>query len=254
MTWETFPCCCNSPSCLCGNLYTTMIAKWTGSVTFRPLQCKEYWKKWVSNPLSLCGSTARLVLPQTTTFSIPSIAVPGLTGSGTLCFSRACVQRQSQVNRYFASFEPFPGSPEYFDPEFRCLYDQLDTVYGPYQLAFNHSIVVYGPGASTPFFPASPKWRAKLSIGSVDLWWISTGPDFSCLPQDFVLDPSMQYFDVNVCHSPCNQDGCPFGTQDFSCVIVNPPPPPFSFPGGGGAAGSPFAHEVEIDPGVLRIY
>lgn len=249
MTWETFPCCCNRPSCVCKDLYTTMIVKWTGSVTFRPLQCKEYYKKWVSDPLSLCGSPNRIVLPETTTFTIPSIAVPGLAGFS--CSSRACVQRQSQANRYFASFVPFAGSPEYLDPEVRCSYDTLDTIFGPYQLQFNHAIVVYGPETNPTFGSPIPKWRAWLQIGSVDLWWISTGPDFSCLPQDFVLDPSRPYPDVNACHSPCNQNSCPPNTQEFTCRVANPPPPPFSFPG--GDPGSPFAHEVEIDPGVLKI-
>ena len=245
MTWETFPCCCNRPSCLCRDLYTTMTAKWTGSVTFRPLECREYWRRWANDPASLCGNTARLVLPSIETFGMDSIIVPQLSSIG--CSSTACRTYTRTVQRYFASFVPFPGSPEYFDPQFRCQYDTLDSPQSPYQLQFNHSILVRGPQTNPSSGSPIPKWEVQLRIGSVSLWFVSTGPDFSCLPQEFEWDPTRGNYDPNACHGPCTGDGCPQGSQNFSCVILNPPP--FGFPG--GSAGSPLAHEITVDIGRL---
>ena len=114
MTWETFSCCCNQAPCICAGVYSSITVKWTGKVIFSPLPCREYWRRWVSNPSSGCGLPSRLSLVGPTTYEIPSIVVPGLNVSS--CLSYACVNRQSAMNRHFASFTPFPGSPEYFDP------------------------------------------------------------------------------------------------------------------------------------------
>jgi hypothetical protein len=251
MTWETFSCCCNQAPCICAGVYSSITVKWTGKVIFSPLPCREYWRRWVSNPSSGCGLPSRLSLVGPTTYEIPSIVVPGLNVSS--CLSYACVNRQSAMNRHFASFTPFPGSPEYFDPIARCQYDQLDNVFGPYQLAYRHQVTVFGPNTNPGSgLPPSPKWRVRIQIGSVVLNYVSTGSDYSCDPGIFAIDPSIPSPNPDDCHSPCIVSGACQTQGGLDCVILNPPPPPSSYPGGGGA-GSTYSHAIEVIPGTVQV-
>lgn len=252
MTSEVFPCCCGpSVPCICAPRYTSILVKWTGSVTFKPLPCREYYRRYFNGDDG-CGFPSRLVLPSQTTYTIPSIVVPGL--NAFTCSSFACVQRQSQVNRYFASFIPPIGSSEFYDPVARCQYDQLDTIFGPYQLFYRHQVTVFGPNTAPQFGqPPIPQWRVRVQIGTIILNFISNGDQFSCLPTDFRLDPSQQIPDLTKCHGPCLTDGACFGQNLDDCTILNPPPPPSTWPGN-GLPGVTTGHEVvDIDIGSIQL-
>lgn len=244
MTWETFPCCCQAQPCVCAGVYSSIVVKWTGSVTFVPLDCREYWRRWANDPATGCGQSARLTLQSSTVFSIPSVVVPGLNPS--TCSSFACVDRTLPMNRFYQSFEPPFGSPEYYDPVYRCQFDQLDSVFGPYSMRMRHSVFVTGPRSST----SDPFWRVRISIGSIRLGFRSISPDYSCRPDGFELDPDAPLPDTQSCQGPCSS----VSTICLpSCEILNPPPFPFSYPGAGGQPGSTLSHGFTIDPGSVRI-
>jgi len=186
-----------------------------------------------------------MVLRQPQSFGIGSIVIPGL--SAFSCSSYGCITREVSMDRYFQSFEPFPGSPEYYDPAFRCQYDQLDNIFGPYLVRMKHSVQVFGP--KTDQFGSIAYWRAWVTIGSVTVRFRSVTEDFSCRPDRFVLDPDYPLPDRRYCHGPCGA----MAECAPACEILNPPIPPFTFPGGGGSAGSTLAHDYEVDPGELLI-
>lgn len=245
MTWETFPCCCAPQPCVCAGVYTSLTVKWTGSVRFIPLECREYWRRWV-NGESTCGFNARLVLQQPQSFGIGTIVVPGL--NAFTCLSYGCITRDVVFDRYFQSFEPYPGSPEYYDPAFRCQYDQLDNIFGPYLTRMRHSVAVFGPQNGQ--FGSIGYWRVWITIGSVNVRFRSVEDNFSCSPQQFILDPDYPLPDRRYCHGPCGVSVQQCGT---ACEILNPPIPPFTYPGGGGSAGSTLAHDYELDVGSLQV-
>ena len=249
MTWETFSCCCVQQPCNCAGVYSSITIKWTGDVTFKALPCREYWRRWVSDPFSNCGFSSRIVLSNTTTFTIPSIVVPGLNASS--CSSYGCVQRQSQVDRYFSSFSPSPGTPEYLDPNYRCQFDTLDTISGPYQFAYRHQVRVFGPNQIPPFNqPPIPYWRVRIQIGTVALQFISDTPSYSCTPGQFILDPSFPMPDPDACHGPCITDGPCVTLPGPECSILNPPPSGV-YPG--GFVGSVLAHSIHVNVGKVEV-
>ena len=246
MTWETFPCCCQTQPCPCAGIYSSIVVKWTGSIRYVPLPCKEYWKLWAQDPATGCGFESRIVFPQETTVVTQAFVLPGLNSFS--CLSTGVQYETVTMSRFYQSFVPFPGSPDYYDPNFRCQYDTLDNVFGPYQLRFPKFIAVNGP-ENDPISGVQSRWKVTLSIGSIALRFRSV-EQWTCNPDAFEVDPDYPLPNLDYCHGPCS------GAANIGgdgCSILNPPPPPFSYPGAQGLAGNTLGHRVELNIGTIQL-
>lgn len=247
MTAEVLSCCCAAQPCVCAGVYSSFVVKWTGSVTFRPLECREFYRRWVNNPISGCGGEARLVFPQPRAFGATWV-LPGVTSGGG-CQTAGCNYEIVSMARYFNSFPPSPFNPsEYYDPLRWCSTDTYDNIFGPYQVRIGKGVYVSAPSTTGT---GNPRWRVTIAIGTVGLRFRSVD-EWNCHPDRFELDPDYPMPDLSYCHGPCGGNFLPFGTCD-GCSILNPPPPPMTFPGAQGSAGNTLAHQAEIDIGTIQL-
>jgi len=236
-------CCCPTTPCPCRLETTSVVVKWSGSVSFRPLSCIAFHNTFCQ-PGGLCAPDASLAFDKQTTFAYPQTVIP----FGQFCNRAHCYSSNYMVDRFYRCFEPTDRSPASL-----CSYEVKEET--QYEVNIIHSVFVALPTTSALTGITTP-WRVRIYIGTITITFEAQG-DAGCDPTqlDFKLNKSESYLPTGTSYnSPCfglNQTNCyniPGSSE--GCNFVNPPP---IWPCTGSYAGDLIRHQVIVDIGAIRL-
>lgn len=251
-------CCCNTSPGICPCAQTSVNVNWGGLIRYSPIDCLTLWSLFAEQsqagvPITCYGSC---YWRPTTPVEVSSLS-SNIALSATNC--SGCVGGYVTVHarRYVISFMPGFGTPEYYDAQFRCLFEEYDGVYfegADIQIPWTISVAAPRP-ASASFPVARPKWLVGVQFGSWQFRFESA--------QDFQCDLSLVTW---VCISSCGFGDYPFGgacygpcgnfvscSSILGCVWEDvSPPPPFVWPVCGERGGITSV-QLSVDKGTLVV-
>ena len=235
-------CCCPTTPCPCRLETTSVVVKWSGSVTFRPRSCIDFHNSFCS-PGQLCKPNASFGFDKPTAFAYPQTPI----AFGQFCNSAYCYSANYMLDRFYRCFDPIDTSPASL-----CSYEIKEA--NQYQANIIHSVFVALPTTSALTGITTP-WRITIYIGTVTLAFDAQG-DAGCDPTQLIFSLNKSRSAIpnpNMASSPCfiAQVSCSNipGSQDL-CSFVNPPPIWLCT---GSYAGDLNRHQAIVDPGAIRL-
>lgn len=236
-------CCCPTTPCPCRLETTSVVVKWSGSVTFRPLSCIQFHNA-ICPDNNICTVNHSLAFDKQTTFAYPQTPI----AFGQFCGSAYCYSSNHMVDRFFRCFEPTDRSPASL-----CSYEVKEAI--QYGVKINHAVVVNLPTFSALTGITTP-WRIVIYIGMTELFFDAQG-DAGCDPAQLIFQLNKQrskIYKPNTAVSPCsglhgvNCSNLP-GESD-TCSFINPPS---IWPCTGTSGGDLLRHQAIVDIGSVKL-
>jgi len=186
-------CCCTPSLCPCSLAYTSITAKWSGSITLDPMTCQEYNRQnlQVRQNTGFDQSSCRLGSRFEPMGAIlyPSISHTFNLIPGQCTYTTLRTLIVSHRSRYTFPQCQSPSNPFGYpcEPGLICANELVyDAFHRIYQLEVSYGMVLSLPRRAIPPFPDRPKWGVTIQFGGgAEIIFQSTDPDWTCTPSNW---------------------------------------------------------------------